>query len=317
MIDYTSDKYLNNSYRRILIDFKNSKGNCQNVQYSDNESVAAISFTHEGIVQKPQLLFVQGRAETTDKYLSLFHDLFEAGYDIYSYDHPGQGYSGHREYGGRSWINSFEDYEKALTAVIKHYELNNPIIIAVSMGGLITVSALNKQKIRASKIVLVTPMFRIDRKGLPRWLAAFVCDFFDLIGRLTFNKYSAPPGQKPYRRPAFASNNKTHSERRLNFYHDWYNNDSIIPIGGVTWHWLSHAYRNEPQQIKGETTRILLIEAQNDVIVDNSSNSEIIKKSTARIEIRRIKGGYHDLLNEEDSIRNHTLEQITDFVNRN
>jgi lysophospholipase len=316
MIDYTTEDCLNNSYRRILIDFKANHGNCQSINYGDEKSVSAISFIHGGINPMPQLLFVQGRAETIDKYLTLFHDLYNAGYDIYSYDHPGQGYSGCREHLGLSWIDSFEDYERALTAVIKHYELNNPVIIGVSMGGLVAVSALNKQKIKTSKMILVTPMFKVDRKGLPKWLAILACDFFDLFGKLTGNKYSSPPGQKSYRRPAFTNNNKTHSERRLNFYHDWYSNSQIFPIGGVTWHWLSLAYRSEPQYIRGRQTRIMLIEAQNDTIVDNSNNEKIIKNSTAQIEIRRIRGAYHDLLNEEDDIRNQTLKQITEFIQK-
>ena len=39
------------------------------------------------------IVIVNGRVETVFKYQELFFDLFQLGYDIYSYDHRGQGHS--------------------------------------------------------------------------------------------------------------------------------------------------------------------------------------------------------------------------------
>ena len=39
------------------------------------------------------ILVVNGRIECCSKYQELFYDLFQQGYDVYSYDHRGQGLS--------------------------------------------------------------------------------------------------------------------------------------------------------------------------------------------------------------------------------
>ncbi|MBQ8707104.1 MAG: alpha/beta hydrolase [Succinivibrionaceae bacterium] len=313
MIEFTSENELNNSYRRNLIEFKNNCCVCQRLEI-EKYSILTISCTHHDARARGKLFFIQGRAETIDKYLSLFQDLYNAGYDIYSYDHPGQGYSGRKKDKGLSWIGSFSVYVNVLTEVVKHFSAENASFIAVSMGGLVATMAMNRQLLSPGKIVLVTPMFRVDRKHLPSWLAHMICQAFDIAGFVTGNRRSSPPGQKRYSRPAFASNNKTHSERRLNFYHDWYESDEIFPIGGVTWKWLMEAYLNEPRRIEAGSASVLLIEAQHDSVVDNSSNEEIIRNSEGSIQLRRIKGGFHDLLNETDSIRNLTLQQILNFI---
>lgn len=313
-MEFTSENDLNNSYRQMLLKFKNSKCSWDSIPCG-SFSVAGLACVHpEGTGRWKKLLIVQGRAETMDKYLSLIHDLYSAGYDIYTYDHPGQGYSGSQENTGLSWIRSYDDYVTALDAVMRFYQLEDPFIISVSMGALVAVMALKRNLLPISKLVLVTPMFRVERKGLPAWLAAFICDFFELLGRITGNRRAAPLGQHPYRRPTFAGNTKTHSERRLNFYHDWYQSGRIFPIGGVTWHWLGEAYRHEPVRISAGDCRILLLEAQNDKVVDNSANAKIVRNSKGSIEIRGIRGGYHDLLNESDEIRNQTLRQIMSFL---
>ncbi len=313
-MEFTQEENLNNSYRRILIDFKQNKCKIDHLDYHGSK-IAMLSCVQKDKSRK-KLLFVQGRAETMDKYLSLFHDLYQNGYDIYTYDHPGQGYSGNEDNKGLSWIKSFYNYVSVLKRVIAFYKLQNFAIIGVSLGGLITTMALKNASITPSHVVLVAPMFRITRKKLPKWLAGFICDFGELVGKCTGNKRSSPIGQKKYIRPAFNNNNKTHSERRLNFYHDWYQNSEIFPIGGVTWHWLGEAYRNEPSCIIAKNTKILLIEAQNDTIVNNDDNAEIIKNSNTEIQIRKIKNAYHDLLNESDNIRNQALEQIIAFIDQ-
>lgn len=314
---FTQENELTNELREKLCKFKLEmcKLTKLNVDlYSEQLPITCIDCPHQNSYKKGTILLVQGRAETIDKYLSIMYDFSLQGYRVISYDQPYQGYSSNKKKHELSWIGKFSDYLKVITSIYNYYHIEKPIVIAISMGGMITIQAINKKLISVSKMVLITPMIRITKKGLPSFVAKPIAKVAEIINTFLGNKFSAAFGQKKYEKPKFENNYKTHSIKRLNFYHKWYENPKQNPLGGVTWRWLYECYLNEPLKIDSNNTKVLFLEAEYDHIVDNAYNDLFIKKSTADIDFHIIHNSYHDLLNETDDIRNKALEIITKFL---
>ena len=67
------------------------------------------------------IVVVNGRIECTWKYQELFYDLFQQGYDIYSFDHRGQGLSDRLiEDQQMGYVEDFEDYVQDLHLSLIH-----------------------------------------------------------------------------------------------------------------------------------------------------------------------------------------------------
>ncbi len=314
---FAKESQLSENYRKELCKIK-AHCYCQEI-IEINLSSGSIPITLIDCKPEKQcigtILIIQGRAETLDKYLSLIYDFTNKGYRVITYDQPFQGYSSNLKDLHVSWIGSFDDYLKVLSAILNRFHTLTPYVIAVSMGGMIAIQALNKEILQVPKIVLVTPMIRIAKKGLPNILARAISKIMDLSYRILGLKYAPALGQKAkYIKPNFENNQKTHSKARLDFYHKWYDNPELHPLGGVSWHWLYECYKNEPQYINCKKTQILFLEAGCDYIVDNSFNKKLIENSFNNITFYRINESFHDLLNESDTIRNYALSYICKFL---
>lgn len=287
----------------------------------------------EGVVQKklywvsltsPQhtkaIVVVNGRIENTWKYQELFYHFFNLGYDIYSFDHRGQGLSdrlaedrqiGHVEY--------FSHYIEDMAKVIDSFNLSRykkRFLIAHSMGGAIATRYLQSYpKHGFNGITLSAPMFGVNISPIlkpiaPYW-SCFVSHLSSKPKYLTENKaYKAKP---------FVINPLTSSKVRYQWFRDLYEEKPQLKIGGPSARWIWQGLTSAKLCVKQAhkiSTPVLLLQAAEDVIVSNQAQLEFmayLNKCGKIGTLEVLPESKHEVLFERDTIRNKALQVIHDF----
>ena len=265
------------------------------------------------------ILIINGRIECCAKYQELFYDLFQLGYDIYSYDHRGQGWSeslvnnhiiGH--------INEFDDYVKDLDCLLKEFDLskyNKCYALGHSMGGNIITRYVQTHPHPFQSIALTAPMFGIN---LPWYLKPIASSLGQLLTAL-HPKPTLAPGQTHYVSKAFEQNRLSHSKIRYHWFRNLYEKHPEFQVGGVSTRWIWQALVACKQcylMTRQVQVPLLVLQASKDEIVDNQSQVKFLKKlaKTSRVcAFKIIYGAKHELLFEQDQFRNQTLDSLLTF----
>lgn len=171
------------------------------------------------------LVFVNGRAEYTDKYHHLVN-LFDRPWDIIMYDHMGQG----RSDGTRAHADDFDtqfvcDLKKI---VDEQASPSLPLAIAAhSLGGYVTARFAELYPDEAQVLVLSAPMFGIE---LPEGMTA---EDAKALGEsmIAAGQAEEPTGLTNTERPACEENVHTHDCEIYNYFKD----DPLTQIGEPTW----------------------------------------------------------------------------------
>lgn len=270
------------------------------------------------------ILLVNGRIESVYKYQEVFWDLIEQGYDVYSYDHRGQGLSercctdqqlGHVEH--------FDYYIKDLHHVVEAFDLSRyqkRFLVAHSMGGAISTRYLQTHPDHPfDAITLSAPMIGIQMQWYLRLISGPLTKW--ISSRSPIPDYA--PGQKPYYNKPFETNELTHSKLRYQWFRGLYEQQPDIQLGGPSSHWVNQsllAAKRCSQEAYKLNLPVLLIQASQDTVVDNAAQKRFINKlnkakpNTAQLEI--IQGARHELFFETDELRSQVLNQCMAFFSQ-
>ncbi len=160
----------------------------------------------EGTDPSRVVFFLNGRSEYLEKYFDLPDDTQLASWTWITMDHRGQGASE----GQRSHVASYTDFAKDAKAVIDEAGKGRPyVMMAHSMGGLITLYGTIKGFLTPTSIVLSSPLFGI-LAPMPMTLAKALAKIFSYTP--LFTRYT---GSKVDRRADFSGNVLTHSQIRF------------------------------------------------------------------------------------------------------
>lgn len=264
-----------------------------------------------------------GRIESYVKYAELAYDLFHCGFDVLIIDHRGQGRSGRLlEDTHRGHVVNFSDYVDDLERFWQQEVASGPwrkrYVLAHSMGGAITTLFLQRQPQAFDAVALCAPMFGIIIR-LPDWMLRSILDWAEGYPNLR-DGYAIGTGR--WRALPFSLNVLTHSparyRRNLRFYAD----DPDLRVGGPTYHWVREGILAGEQVLAGATavtTPLLLLQAEAERVVDNRSHDRFCELRAAAghpcwgDKPYVIKGAYHEILFEKDSMRAEALTAIVDF----
>ncbi|KJY81633.1 lysophospholipase [Vibrio galatheae] len=265
------------------------------------------------------IVVVNGRIECTAKYQELFYDLFQQGYDIYSYDHRGQGLSQRLiEDTQMGYVEEFDDYVKDLDKIVVHCNLDKyhkRYLLGHSMGGNIATRYLQTCPHPFNAAALSAPMYGVD---LPWHLKPIAT----LLGQLLTAIYPQPtfaPGQVAYYPKPFDTNLLSQSRVRYHWFRDLYERQPELKIGGASTRWVWQALMSCKQcylmtrQLK---VPLLVMQASNDQIVSNQAQGQLMKKlarTNAECVFKIIHGAKHELLFEKDEYRNQALDSTLSF----
>lgn len=268
------------------------------------------------------IVIVNGRIECCAKYQELFYDLFSKGYDVYSYDHRGQGLSQRLiEDKQMGYVEEFDDYIKDLDTLIQHFNLDHyqkRYLLAHSMGGNIATRYLQNYASPFAAASLSAPMYGVD-------LAWYLKPIATLVGQLLTAIYPKPtfaPGQVAYYPKPFAGNFLSQSDVRYHWFRDLYEQQPQLKIGGASTRWVWQGLVSCKQcylMTRHLTTPLLVLQAGEDQIVSNQAQNQLIKKLARThkdYEFKSIAGARHELLFEQDQYRNQALDSTLRFFER-
>ncbi len=291
------------------------------LQGKENKKLFWVSLTSPH--HNKALVVINGRSETVWKYQELFYHFFQQGYDIYSFDHRGQGLSerltpnphmGH--------VERFNYYVDDMESVINSVELNRyqqRYLLAHSMGGTIATRYLQtKTGYNFNGVVLSAPMFGVNISPLLRPIAPYL----GLIVTALLPKPTYITGHRDYYPRPFEVNPLTSSKVRYHWFMDLYEKMPQLKLGGPTaqWSWQSLTATKlcikEAQKI---TTPLLLLQSADDVVVLNQAQDQFMAKlqqTNPNAAMKVIKNSQHEVLFESDKQRNETLFEIQKFFEK-
>lgn len=284
----------------------------------DNTKLFWIKLTNPE--HRKAIVIVNGRIECTWKYQELFCDLFQQGYDIYSYDHRGQGLSDRliddKEMG---YVEEFEDYVKDLNLLVRHFDLSqydNCYLLGHSMGGNIATRYVQTYPEHPfSAIALSAPMFGVN---LP-WHLKPIATFLGQLLTAYYPKPTFAPGQESYFPKPFDGNFLSQSSVRYHWFRDLYEQRPELKIGGASTRWVWQGLMSSKQCIlmtRQLKIPLLLLQAGDDQIVSNAHQLRFIKKlakTNPKCAMQIVYGARHELLFETDEHRNQALDAIIHF----
>ncbi|GAB2641190.1 alpha/beta fold hydrolase [Vibrio panuliri] len=284
----------------------------------DKRNLYWISLTSEQHTRS--IVVVNGRIESSYKYQELFYDLFRQGYNIYSYDHRGQGCSDrlvkNHDIG---YVEEFDDYVEDLAQLVELFDLGRyqkRFLLGHSMGGnIVTRYVQTHPEHPFDAMALSAPMFGVNvawyLKPIARW-----------IGQILTALHAEPnyaPGQAPYYSKPFEGNLLSQSEIRYQWFRRLYEDKPELQVGGASTRWVWQGLIACKQAIlltRQVKIPLLLLQAGSDKIVANEAQVQFAKKlakTNANCQLKVIHDARHELFFEQDKYRNQALDITLDF----
>lgn len=274
---------------------------------------------------KGSLVISPGRTESSLKYLETAYDFIQRGYSpVYVIDHRGQGLSDHlladpHKGHVEDFTNYMKDFARFMTFVLadKNVDKSRLFGIAHSMGGAIITDYVMHYASPFKSIAMSAPMFKIpldsseDKVLQDTFLACYV--------QFACDDYIPGGGPFTWADRNFENNDVTHSLTRFQYRDHLWRTWPSLQLGSPTIRWVREAVqgnikRRDITKLKHVKSPFLILQAQEELVVDNSGHRPICDRMAAnkcRIEI--VRGSFHEMLMETDSIRNPVIERMDRF----
>lgn len=270
------------------------------------------------------VLLVNGHREFMEKYKEFIEDFQKRGFNVFSYDHRGQGGSDRLlENKLKSHNPDFDAIIDDMHEVVVRFVLpkkgDMPLhLIAHSMGAQFAIRYLHDNNEIFDRAVLMAPFTNFNIGG--KLFTSLTKAYTKIANLLGFSKFFAP-GQARHKDMIdheYAFERLTHDRKR----YDWSQKvlDALpeLFIGGVTFGWIGGVMKSmeviqKPGYTKKIKTPVLALLADDERVVDNISTIELVEKMPDSI-IKKVKGSRHELYREVDSIRKGVIADITVFL---
>ena len=275
---------------------------------------------------KATVVVVNGRTESYLKYQELAYELTQQGYQVLMFDHKGQGLSARlADHPNKGHIEDFQQYiddmHQLISSVVLadkvHTDKKLPLyLLGHSMGGAISTLYLQQHPDVFQKAALSAPMHGINGKlAYDEWDACRLASTVTLFSTQGYAGFA----DKPYAAMPFEGNDLTGSKQRYQWMQSLYQDNPQLQLGGATWGWLDQACTVLPQiQQQADKIKIpvLVMQAELDTLVSARAQQEFCTalannpNSGCVDGLQVIKGAKHELLFEQDEIRQQVLEKV-------
>jgi len=286
----------------------------------DNKSLAYMSLC--GFNQKSQaIVFISGRNESYLKYKELFWEFTENGYDVFSYDHRGQGLServtedieiGHVD----NFYDYVDDLQIFMQQIVMPKKYRQLYLVMHSMGGLVGLLYSQRHPSSFTRIACFSPMLGIHLSIFNRKYALYLSKF--LAKRA--NKPTYAPTVGPYKESAFRGNTLTSCRCRYDFFQELKRHHLKMRIGGPSSWWIYQSLKagldiqQQPLNIK---VPVLLFQSGKDKVVDNKAQNEFIehlKTVNCQVDFEFVAGAQHEIFFEADQYRIPAIRKLFHFL---
>lgn len=267
------------------------------------------------------ILFQCGRGDFFEKYLESFAHWHAQGWHVTSLDWRGQAGSGRTTPAPHvGHIDDFGAYVQDLATIWGDWRgrVAGPrVLFGHSMGGHLALRALAEQAVDPDAAVLIAPMLGLRAPIGPRFGAGLA----GLIARLGDPARAAWKGnERPHTRMSRAAL-LTHDDGRYADELWWQEQDPRLLTGPPSWRWLSQAFAstaalNASPRLEGVTTPTLLLVAEADKLVGPKAAIAVARRLPDARVVRFGAEAAHELLREEDRVRDRALAEIDAFLHQ-
>ncbi len=251
------------------------------------------------------VIVAPGRTEFIEKYFEVAGELVERGFCVFVIDWRGQGLSG-REVADsqKGHFRSLDDAVSDLSAILGALgeKLPKPwLLLAHSMGGGISLRALQLRKLDVVAAAFSSPMWGVPSVTVPAALLARSSRAIGAGGAF------APGVQKRWTREAFEGNCVTNCEVRHQRTQDLIAADERLALAGPTLGWVAavadaFAAFRKPGAVEHIDVPVLLCSAGDEKLVDNRAHAAICAR-LPRCQRLVFEGAQHEILMERDAVR--------------
>ena len=276
-----------------------------------------------GAVPRGSILFLPGRADFYEKYLETLDEWHRAGWRVTASDWRGQAASG--RLGKDAVTGHIEDFGiwvDDLAHLWDRWVAETPgphVLAAHSMGGHIVLRALAAGRVKPDAVVLSAPMTGMNGPPLPlpmlHRVAQTMCRIGDPLRQAW--KWSEKPGELP----AARSHLLTHDPVRYADEQWWRDHRPQLVMGPASWRWVERAYASwrvldAPGALEAVDVPVLIISTAYDKLVSHAANLKAARRLPKGEMMALGAEAHHEVLREEDAVRDPIMAQIADFLDR-
>lgn len=267
------------------------------------------------------IIFASGRTEYYLKYQETAYDFFNKGYNVFIYDHRGQGLSGRLLPDvQKGHVDAFSDYIDDLTLfyrkVVALKTTGKLYLVGHSMGGLVVLRTLERTTLPIKKVAVSAPMVQINF-GFPQGLAYSLAWISQTACRLfSSQQFCYAPLQGPYTPMAFPDNVLSRSPVRFSHHNAMLQAQPQLQLGGPTNQWIMqsiNAGKSALQAAPSVTTPTLILQAGADTVVDGFAQQRYCQMRGANCQLLTLPQARHELFIERDATRQKVLNAIWQF----
>ncbi len=268
------------------------------------------------------ILFFPGRGDFYEKYLETLEYWHQSGWRVTAMDWRGQAGSGRLGNDPvTGHIGDFSVWVDDLAAFWAQWKAQTPgphILAAHSMGGHLVLCAAVERRVDPDALVLSAPMLGFVGNipnGIAHAAAKLMCAIGDRARPAW--KWSEKPGEVPASRQALL----THDDDRYQDELWWREHRSELVMGPGSWGWVERAYASMkalfiPGGLEAVSIPVLIVATSNDKLVGIAA----IEEADSRLPNSELlcfgKESHHEILREEDAVRDRALAAIDEFLDR-
>lgn len=251
------------------------------------------------------VILCNGRTEFIEKYFEAIREFQARGFVVFTMDWRGQGLSDRLLANPlKGHLASLDDPAMDLAAAIKSLNGRLPrphLLVAHSMGGGISLRALQTRKIEMDGAVFSAPMWGIAE------LSEAARKFARFMTSIGAGGWFAPGVAKRWTKERFKRNPVTHDKERHARGQALVEAEPRLALAGVTLGWVEAAAQafdgfTQPGALAHLKMPVVVLSAAEEALVSNASHEAVSKLlPNARLEV--IEGSKHEILMETDDIR--------------
>lgn len=266
------------------------------------------------------IILVHGYGERIEKFRELAFDIYSQGFNVFLYDQRGFGLSTRLSQDNNGvYVDRFDNYvwdlQKFVQFIDKEQANKPKFIFSHSMGGAVATLMVHQNPGLVQALILSTPMFEIDSKGVPNRLAEAIAHTAEALGfgkNLIFGKVEKP--RSDFTQAA------TQSKIRWQIYLDFQQSPAQAEkiSGGPTFNWLAESLSatskiDSKEFASSITLPTLLFQADYDQYVLPGAQDRYCARAVNCQKIR-FEGSRHEIYREQDSIRVPYMQELLGFI---
>ncbi|MEZ5749702.1 MAG: alpha/beta hydrolase [Caenibius sp.] len=290
---------------------------------ADGQPIRRIDISASHAPPHGSLLFLPGRGDFYEKYLETLDHWAGVGWQVTALDWRGQAGSGRL---GKDdvtgHVSDFSLWLDDLGAFWREWEEATPgphVLAGHSMGGHLVLRAAAEGLVSPDALILSAPMLGFTAKFLPAAVLHAAARAMTMLGdpaRPAW-KWSEKPGELPADRIALL----THDQRRYDDELWWRAQRPELVMGPGSWGWVERAYASmrglaRPGLLENVRLPVLMLGSSADGLVDFGAMEQAAAHLPDCTFVAFGPEARHEILREEDAVRNRALDAIDRFLAR-